>query len=107
MSDWYIEKDGVPVKSEMLEAAKNLETNNRTVGLDKVGDYRISTVFLTIDHSFGRSGPPLLYETMVFNDGDTGNLDLECERYSTRKEALAGHRVMVEKVKNYKHLQVP
>lgn len=60
----------------------------------------VSTVWLGIDHSFG-SGPPLIFETMVFNsdgkkDGRLGS-ELDCERYSTEAEAIAGHAAMVEK----------
>lgn len=54
----------------------------------------ISTVFLGLDHSFG-SGPPLLFETMVFG----GPLDQEMDRYTTWEEAEIGHKVMVEGVK--------
>jgi hypothetical protein len=55
----------------------------------------VSTVWLGLDHSF-RSGPPLIFETMVFpNQGDMG--DLDCDRYSTEAEALAGHARLCEK----------
>lgn len=55
----------------------------------------MSTVWLGIDHSFG-SGPPLIFETMVFSSKDDFH-DLDCERYSTETQALAGHARMVEK----------
>jgi len=50
----------------------------------------VSTVFLGIDHSWG-SGPPLLFETMVFRAGDGG----DCWRYTTHAQALAGHDQVV------------
>ncbi len=54
----------------------------------------VSTVRLPIDHGWG--GTPLWYETMVFpNEDDYG--DLDCDRYTTREQAEAGHRAMVEK----------
>lgn len=56
--------------------------------------YWISTVWLGMDHNFGH-GPPLIFESMVFRGGKNG--DLDCDRYSTRKEALAGHKALVEK----------
>lgn len=59
-----------------------------------IGDYLISTVWLGLDHSFGY-GPPLIFETMVFKGGES---DLDCERYSTEEEALAGHAAICEKV---------
>ena len=50
---------------------------------------RVSTVFLALDHRFMGGGPPLVYETMVFGLADFD--DRECERYSTRADAIAGH----------------
>ena len=47
----------------------------------------VSTIFLGIDHSFG-SGPPLLFETMVFG----GEHDGHQERCSTWEEAEAMHK---------------
>jgi hypothetical protein len=45
-------------------------------------------VFLGIDHQLSPSGPPLLFETMVFG----GEHDSYQERYSTRKQAVQGHK---------------
>jgi hypothetical protein len=57
-----------------------------------IGEVRVSTVFLGIDHAW--EGPPLLFETMVFG----GPLDEEMERYSTWEEAERGHAVMARRV---------
>ena len=46
----------------------------------------ISTVFLGLDHQWA-SGPPILWETMIFG----GPLDGYQERYSSRAAALDGH----------------
>lgn len=54
---------------------------------------RISTVFLGLDHQYG-SGPPILWETMVFG----GVLDGFQERYATKAEALAGHQEVCRQV---------
>jgi len=73
-----------------------LEGADRRVAFTDLDDRgRISTVFLGIDHSFGFGEGPLLFETMVFN----GPLDGEQDRYSTWDEAEAGHKAMVERVK--------
>ena len=66
---------------------------DRHVGDTTIGDVRVSTVFLVIDHQWG-SGPPLLFETMVFG----GEYDQDQERYSTWKQAEKGHRAMCKKV---------
>jgi len=62
----------------------------RRVAHDTKGNCSVSTVFLGLDHSFG-SGPPLLFETMVFGSKE----DIQ-ERYSTWDEALAGHKRILE-----------
>lgn len=69
----------------------------RRVAEDVVEGWTISTVFLTLDHSFGH-GPPLVFETMVFPEGSYS--ELYCDRYSTKAEALAGHKAVVEGLKN-------
>jgi hypothetical protein len=52
----------------------------------------ISTVWLGLDHNWW-GGPPLIYETMIFGPGDWS--DMDCERYSSRIEAEAGHNIAV------------
>lgn len=56
----------------------------------------VSTVLLYLDHAYGDVdvGPPTVYETMVFG----GPLDGEQDRYTSRKDAQAGHARMVAKV---------
>jgi hypothetical protein len=65
----------------------------RRVGDHTIGNARVSTVFLGLDHSFG-DGPPVLFETMVFG----GPLDQEQERCCTWEEAEAMHAAMVARV---------
>lgn len=66
----------------------------RTIALDTIGNVVVSTIFLAINHRFSGDGPPLLYETMIF-DGD----GRDCEHYVTRQEALEGHACIVARVK--------
>lgn len=56
--------------------------------------YRISTVWLGRNHAV-EEGPPLIFETMVF-EGDSWQ-DEECERYVTLEEAQAGHEAVVKR----------
>jgi hypothetical protein len=74
----------------------------RQVGDTMLKDYRISTVFLGVDHGSINGENPILFETMVFYHGD-GEDDLglnhEQERYSTWDEAEAGHKRWVEEVR--------
>lgn len=61
----------------------------------------VSTVFLGVDHSWVENGPPILFETMVF-DPRKPRLDQWLEdytrRYATWEEAEAGHKEVVEEV---------
>lgn len=73
MSDRYIltgDHRVVP-EPDLLTWARWLETADRTVANDLVGPYRVSTVFLGLDHGYPRSDdparPPLIFETMVFD----------------------------------------
>lgn len=54
---------------------------------------RVSTVFLSMDHSFNFNGPPILFETMIFG----GPLDGYENRYCTWQEAMIGHKEAIEK----------
>lgn len=63
------------------------DTAKRRVAWDEVGDVQVSTVFIGLDHNFGTSGPPLVFETMIFG----GPHSDYCERYSTWEDAMSGH----------------
>jgi hypothetical protein len=52
----------------------------------------VSTVWLGIDHNWTRTGPPLIFETMAFERGMEG---VDCQRYTTEAQALAGHAALV------------
>ena len=66
MNDKYILDGKTPKKAnDLMEWGRWFETADHHVAQDVIGDQRISTVFLGLDHSFG-SGPPLLFETMIF-----------------------------------------
>jgi hypothetical protein len=86
----YILKDGKPVPcDDTLEWGRWFQSNTheRRVAADEIGDVRVSTVFLGLDHGFGEGGP-LLYETMIFG-GEHNDWQ---ERCSTREEAEAMHK---------------
>lgn len=90
---WYL-NGHTPVSTADPGKAFPRNPDKRRVALDEVGEARISTVFLGIDHQWG-SGPPLLFETMVFG----GPMDEQQWRYSTWDEAEAGHHRVVEAVR--------
>lgn len=85
---YILDSQGMPVaEDDLLVWANWLETTDRQVAMDKLGDVEVSTVFLGLDHSFGGAAP-ILFETMIFG----GPHDQYQDRYSTREEALAGHQ---------------
>lgn len=97
MSDTYIlDAQGEPVlEPDLTVWGRWMGRAERHIGNDLIGLVKVSTVFLGLDHSWA-SGPPLLWETMVFG----GPLDGEMERYRTRDEAIRGHQFIMERVKN-------
>lgn len=66
----------------------------------QIGDYKVSTVDLGIDHSFGL-GKPLYYETMIFSDSKENPFEYYQERYTTKEEATKGHLQAIEFVKDF------
>lgn len=99
MGEHYIlDDDNNPVVvSDVREWGEWFEANyqRRVVAQDwPRPDVMVSTVFLGIDHRFGGGGPPVLFETMVFRNGDGDDQ----RRYCTWAEAEAGHAEMLKAV---------
>lgn len=99
---WILTDDGVPVKVEgLLEWARWFEQNHekRIVLQEEVGNYWVSTIFLGLDHSFGR-GPPVLWETGLWKmkDGEPDKMVESC-RATSRAEAIANHETCLALVK--------
>ena len=91
----YIEIDGeVLLVDNLTEWMDLFYASDRNVMKTELPGVNISTVFLGINHQWGR-GPPILYETMVFG----GEHDEYTERYHTREEAINGHESTVKMVK--------
>lgn len=42
------------------------DAQHRVVRLTQVGPWHVSTIFLGLDHRFFGKGPPILFETMVW-----------------------------------------
>lgn len=63
----------------------------------KKANFRVSTVFLGLDHSFS-GGVPVLFESMVFG----GKHDNWMERYTTWDDAKKGHANIVKALKKDK-----
>lgn len=88
--NWYKLNDDKTVE-KLPRGVFPEKTQNNCVGNDTIKGQRVSTVFLSLDHSF-IEGPPVLFETMIFD----GPHDGFTRRYHTYDEALAGHNKVVE-----------
>lgn len=65
--------------------------HDRRVARTEIGNAVVSTVFLSLDHSYG-DGPPMLFESLIMG----GPMDQEMRRYSTWEEAERGHADLVQ-----------
>ncbi len=103
---YILNEDGQPVECPdigewgrwmELGIGANPRRVSYTVIQDDPGVY-VSTVFLGLDHGFGRDERntlPVLWETMVFG----GPMDGEQDRYETKNQAIAGHLTIVDEVR--------
>lgn len=112
---WILDDEKRPVRCRgmmsLLQWAQWYENpENRRVGETFTEFHHISTVFLGVNRQWGK-GPPILFETMVFEtaktvfsnrDGTLREYDEEMDdqtwRYSTWSDAEAGHRATVKRV---------
>lgn len=91
---WVLNKDKRAVKAASVEEwGLFFRSPERIVKQETIGDVKISTVFLGLDHQFG-DGPPLLFETMIFG----GKHDEFCDRCTTWGEAEIMHQQALLKV---------
>jgi hypothetical protein len=90
----YYDRQGNPLTlDEWVELGRDTLDNvdYKRVGATflQSGDHKraVSTIWLGLNHAFGMNGPPLIFETMIFDgDSDTGQW-----RYETEAQAIEGH----------------
>lgn len=100
--DFWFDKQGNKIKYEEWARLKLQTPGYFRIGLDTVGPYKVSTVWLGHNHRFGGEGPPIIFETMVFlaDEWDNGRTeeryigDIDLVRYCTEEEAKQGHEDM-------------
>lgn len=91
---FILDANGNPQEEpDLMTWARWIETADRCVARTAIGSVVVSTIFLGLDHSFG-GGPPILFETMVFNGSD----DMQ-QRYCTVDAARAGHAEVVASIR--------
>lgn len=84
----WILKGKKPVEVGLMEWAEWLENpkNHRTLGHHWIGETRVSTVFIGLDHN-PLATKPEIFETMTFNVGEQD----QQWRFATYDEALTNH----------------
>lgn len=101
----YYDRKGSPISMEewckSFEATESRIVKQETVARPNGFEAFVSTVWLGLDHNYGDQGPPLIFETMVFQDAHSGN-DTYCNRTSTEAEAIEAHEEAVRLVKEGK-----
>ena len=77
MGNLWIIKDGLAVpEDDLLSWAHWYESERGQYSLlDTIAGIRVSTVFLGMDHNFGK-GEPILWETMIFNDDEKSTVNV-------------------------------
>ena len=92
---WYIlDETNKPILSTIIQYVEWIEKNpeKKAVKQEYVGDVRISTVFLGLDHAAEIA--PVLWETMIFG----GEHDQYMDRYTSYEDALEGHQTALNLV---------
>lgn len=104
---YILDEDGNPQPMpDLLTWAEWHEHRKRgtdwIVAKTTVGQIKVSTVFLSLDHNHTGIGPPILFETTCFagKSGEEFAGDEYFDRYATREKAEEGHMRIVQAVKS-------
>lgn len=92
LGTYILDEAGEPLPCiGLADWSRMFEDPRRVVAQTVVGQLTVSTVFLGLDHGWGE-GPPVLWETMIFDTHWRVAGDDYQERYTSRAAALEGHR---------------
>jgi len=83
----YFDWQGQPI--DMLAWTRLFE-DDRSLGDERIGDARVSTVWLGLNHNW-LPGPPLIFETLIFGGEHADWM----RRYGSEREARDGHAAAV------------
>jgi len=103
MIKWYIlEKGKIKLCKDMMKIENFLRSKEKIIKQTHIGKVMVSTVFLSLDHSFNltKKSKPILFETMIFGSKRIALKDYQV-RYSSLKDAKNGH---LDAVKFAKHI---
>jgi hypothetical protein len=96
--NYILDKEGNPVaEPDIIKWGTWLGTTDRHLALDiwTAENVKVSTVFLGLDCNWREEGEPILWETMIFG----GKYNEYGERYSSKEDALEGHKRALAMVK--------
>ena len=85
----------VPVECSLMDWVISFVKDKR-IDFTELGLFKVSTIFLGIDHNFSGDGPPLLYETAVIDKNDNV-VYRKC--HETLEQAKNGHWQIIENIK--------
>jgi len=105
IGQYVLDERGEPIPAtSLLQWGRWMEIAARHVALTVFPGGRVSTIFLGLDVNFWRRPEdvpldyqPLLWETIVFRGGEIE----EQRRYTSRADALEGHRALVKELSGY------
>lgn len=103
----YYDRQGNQITSN--EWAKLFSPEYKRVALDDCGEYVVSTVWTGLDGGFW-DGPPLIFETMVFESSEWNNpnrdglTDLWGMRHATEEGAKDTHQTVAAALSEGAHL---
>lgn len=95
---YFLNPDHTYTPCDLMTWARQFENEDRKLAFDIINNHGVSTVWIGLNQNYGE-GPPLVFETMVFDQNVFSN-DTYRDLYSTWDEALAGHQLAIEWVKN-------
>ncbi len=102
--DIHYDREGNPIGT--VEFAELFEDKDyQHVKSQVVHGFKVSTVWLGTDHSFGTSWSttkdkpePIIFETMIFGGDQVAPWDEYQARYSTERDALVGHMIICDMI---------
>lgn len=104
MTYYYLNEDKTYRPCHLMEWANQIEdmhkNDTKHVAHDVVEGFRVSTVWLGMDHNWlGIGGKPHLFETMIFAENNPSWNEEFMWRYATYDEALRGHQIAIDLIK--------
>jgi len=93
-----VNRKPVPEPDLLVWAAWFGVDDNRRVAYSSVGRSHVSTIFLGLDHNYGRKGPPILWETRIMSGKLKGTM-WRCA--GTWEQAEAMHQEAVDRLKGF------